>query len=140
MENGKKPKVAVIAVHGVGDPGPGATAQSISALLARLHQQTQPDQGAYPAFTKSELYSQRFPTWYDWARAQPPYDQTSHPDPHFLGAKSWSNAYGSGDYIGRALFAHITYWGEPGDSVARELDRLIASPTCRSTPATVFPA
>jgi Na+-transporting methylmalonyl-CoA/oxaloacetate decarboxylase gamma subunit len=126
-----------------------------------------------------QLYSERFPNWYDWARSENISHSPKSPSPHIikddvrplaslLGVKSWSNAYGSGDYIGRALwrglndpdfaaiqketweaseanpassvsikedktvrefctgpFAHIQYWNEPGDSVARELDRLI---------------
>jgi hypothetical protein len=132
-----------------------------------------------------QLYSARFPTWYDWARvdsvAQPratvkgvmTLPDKALPMAQQLGVAHWSNAYGTGDYIGRALwrrlndgnyasvptaswvvtqppsplspgsisakthhpasefcigpFGHLQYWNEPGDAVARELDRLIAS-------------
>ena len=134
-----------------------------------------------------QLYSERFPSWYDWARSAEVKERPKPPGPpelkpdiaprnEVLGVEAWSNAYGSGDYIGRSLWrgaddpdfadlpspkpswdittplivsekpngatrefcigplAHTRYWDEPGDAVARELDRLITAKPQTSQP------
>ncbi|HUB66890.1 MAG TPA: hypothetical protein VL981_05335 [Candidatus Methylacidiphilales bacterium] len=65
-----------------------------------------------------QLYSERFPAWYDWARsanvvtrpvppASPALAANIAPIQELLGLSHWSNAYGSGDYIGRALWRGV---------------------------------
>jgi hypothetical protein len=82
-----------------------------------------------------DLYARRFPRLYHWAAA---------PDPKPLGVRQWTNAYRSGDYIGRSLWpdapadqgervefcigagAHTHYWDKTAPMIAETLDRLIA--------------
>ena len=65
-----------------------------------------------------QLYSERFPAWYDWARSEnvvnrpippmaPTLDDGIAPLKTLLGLSRWSNAYGAGDYIGRALWRGV---------------------------------
>ena len=82
-----------------------------------------------------DLYALRFPRLYHWAAS---------PDPAGLGVRQWTNAYRSGDYIGRSLWphehaddasrvefcigagAHTHYWDGTAPMIADALDRLIA--------------
>jgi len=47
-----------------------------------------------------QLYDWRFPVVYGWAGQ----DGQAGADPGTLGVARWVNAYGSGDYVGRALW------------------------------------
>ena len=59
-----------------------------------------------------QLYSQRFPNLYDWARhghagwppAVPDIPAGQAPEPSLLRVTCWSNGYRSGDYVGRYLW------------------------------------
>jgi hypothetical protein len=82
-----------------------------------------------------DLYAARFPRLYHWAR---------RPEPAALGVRQWTNAYRSGDYIGRSLWpdertddstrtdvcigagAHTHYWDRTAPMIAEMLDRAIA--------------
>jgi hypothetical protein len=82
-----------------------------------------------------DLYGARFPRLYHWAR---------RPDPSAVGVRHWTNAYRSGDYIGRSLWpeheatdpmrtdvcigagAHTHYWDRTAPMIAEMLDDLIA--------------
>jgi len=82
-----------------------------------------------------DLYALRFPRLYHWA---------AEPDPAALGVRQWTNAYRSGDYIGRSLWphektddrtridicigagAHTHYWDRTAPMIAEMLDRAIA--------------
>ncbi len=105
-----------------------------------------------------QLYSLRFPQLYDWAR----HDSAAStdwpgqkPQPATLGLQGWTNAYRSGDYVGRHVWwpeqwpatwdptvtknnpelgikefcigagAHLNYWDSHGDRIGEELNRLI---------------
>jgi hypothetical protein len=65
-----------------------------------------------------QLYSERFPAWYDWARSTNVDHRPAHPAApalsddilplqSIIGVKRWSNAYGASDYIGRALWRGV---------------------------------
>jgi hypothetical protein len=108
-----------------------------------------------------QLYSFAFPYLYPWmlnydhGQKQP---SDLKPNPHeLLNVKTWTNAYRSGDYVGRYLWqadgtsqqwcpgyisenpaktqrefclgagAHTHYWDKTAPKIARELDRLIHS-------------
>lgn len=102
-----------------------------------------------------QLYSQRFPHLYGWARYTDPAAQPlekREPDPETLDVQIWVNAYRSGDYVGRYLWrrdddderwqsaptqngkrrefcigagAHTHYWDETAPAIAAQLDCLI---------------
>ena len=89
---------------------------------------------------------------YAWARHTATVWPGSEPDPRHLAVAGWTNAYRSGDYIGRYLWhsendsawglelnargerrefcigagAHTHYWDDSAPSIANELDRLVA--------------
>jgi hypothetical protein len=90
-----------------------------------------------------QLYGVRFPYIYGYAQ------ESLQPDPADLGATGWTNAYRTGDYIGRYLWkpnfdprislaeaqraevvigpgAHTHYWDKTADRVAETLDAMIA--------------
>lgn len=105
-----------------------------------------------------QLYSLRFPLQYGWAGTDTTLGALPGPDPATLTVTRWSNAYCSGDYVGRHLWradddphlwdttwhnldtvrrevclgagAHTHYWDGTVPEVAAELDRLIAE-ACR---------
>ncbi len=105
-----------------------------------------------------QLYSLRFPLQYGWAGTDTALGALPGPDPATLTVTRWSNAYRSGDYVGRHLWradddphlwdtvwhdldtvrretclgagAHTHYWDGTAPEVAAELDRLIAE-ACR---------
>jgi hypothetical protein len=82
-----------------------------------------------------DLYAARFPRLYHWAH---------RPEPAALGVRQWTNAYRSGDYIGRSLWpdddtpdrsrtdvcigagAHTHYWDSTAPMIAEMLDQAIA--------------
>jgi hypothetical protein len=103
-----------------------------------------------------QVYSIRFPHVYGWARGTGSSQPFSEPDLVALfGVGTWTNAFRSGDYIGRSLWhretdeltwslslqgaavasghreycvgegAHTHYWDETAGSVAEELQNLI---------------
>ncbi|MCU0951278.1 MAG: hypothetical protein MUC68_09475, partial [Burkholderiaceae bacterium] len=53
-----------------------------------------------------DLYAQRFPLLYGWMGSAPVQSGAPHtaPDPARLGLAAWTNAYRSGDYVGRAIW------------------------------------
>lgn len=53
-----------------------------------------------------DLYAQRFPLLYRWMRPAPARFGVNDaaPDPAHLGLAAWTNAYRSGDYVGRAIW------------------------------------
>ena len=102
-----------------------------------------------------QLYSQRFPIQYEWARNEIRRAPPPRPDPAELNVERWVNAYRSGDYVGRFLWwpsgtpgiwdrgatystpmgnaqdlcigagAHTHYWDDSAGQVARTLDGLV---------------
>ncbi len=105
-----------------------------------------------------QLYQLRFPLQYGWSGTDPALGGRPGPDPAQLTLIQWSNAYRSGDYVGRYLWqhdndealwapdewkvldpvrrecclgpgAHTRYWDGTAPAVARELDRLIDEAT-----------
>ena len=80
--------------------GPGGVPVSLFTMGSPLHQ----------------LYSQRFPLQYAWARTEIE-SSPSRPDPDELNVDEWVNAYRSGDYVGRAL------WWSGDDAWARDATR-----------------
>jgi hypothetical protein len=51
-----------------------------------------------------QLYALRFPILYWWVRRPARNDATGGPSPSACGFEGWTNAYGSGDYVGRYLW------------------------------------
>jgi hypothetical protein len=98
-----------------------------------------------------QLYSQRFPLQYGWARHEETRWPGHLPDPNETGVQLWVNAYRSGDYVGRHLWypdgvsawddtlkaegsrvevcigagAHTHYWDDSAPEVATMLDELV---------------
>jgi hypothetical protein len=95
-----------------------------------------------------QLYGQRFPYMYGYSEGT----ATAGPDPADLGIGAWTNAYRTGDYIGRFLWrsdgswipgdvfrasaraeaaigpgAHTHYWDKTADEIADALDSVIAA-------------
>jgi hypothetical protein len=93
-----------------------------------------------------QLYGLRFPYLYQWATG---------PDPRDLGVRTWTNAFRSGDYIGRQIWrpndypetaspemsadaagvrfetcigsgAHTHYWDETAPRIAEILDEIVS--------------
>ncbi|MGF1644568.1 MAG: hypothetical protein ACFCUJ_13070 [Thiotrichales bacterium] len=104
-----------------------------------------------------QLYNLRFPLQYGWSGVDGTLGGLPGPDPSRLTLIQWSNAYRSGDYVGRYLWrrdddpalwssdwkifdsvrreccigpgAHTRYWDGTAPEVAHELDRLIGEAT-----------
>jgi hypothetical protein len=102
-----------------------------------------------------QLYAWRFPALYAWVGGDPTEDRQPGPNPDDCGFKSWVNAYGSADYVGRDLWrqkndpdrfvpdlsnprsthtefcvgaaAHTHYFDEDNKIIGQCLDRLISS-------------
>lgn len=99
-----------------------------------------------------QLYGQRFPHQYAWARHEAHTWPGDRPDPTELDVATWVNAYRSGDYIGRYLWhpdgddaawdpqlrrkgphaefclgagAHMHYWDDSALPIGAALDELI---------------
>jgi hypothetical protein len=101
-----------------------------------------------------QLYGRRLPHLYWWTDHNPAMRPSQqNPDPAELQVTTWSNAYRSGDYIGRNLWrrddrdttwllprrgvklrhefcigpgAHVHYWDASDQQIAKEIDALIA--------------
>ncbi len=101
-----------------------------------------------------QLYGLRFPDLYGWAWHVSGAWPGQHPEPAALGVQTWTNAYRSGDYVGRYLWfpdtgderwgpvqesqrdrsevcigagAHTHYWDETAPAIRRMLDQIVAN-------------
>jgi hypothetical protein len=64
-----------------------------------------------------QLYSQRFPIQYAWARDEQTPNSgkgvSDRPEPAELNVSLWINAYRSGDYVGRELWSDDSFSADP---------------------------
>ena len=173
---GRKHDALVIVAH---SQGTVITADLLRFLRVEHHSTVPPDKydpglermldGDLPVYLFTmgcplrQLYGLRFPYLYEWSHhergaasgnaAVIPAD--TKPDPRELGVRAWTNAFRSGDYIGRQIWrsddypasaaakpscdpyevrretcigagAHTHYWDESAPEIARILDEIVS--------------